>query len=249
MNSLIDLFLDLRARHPSASSALGALTGPRTGPVRELLELLRDEPLSLFRAEASGRGFRLPVTASARALRERVGVLGRKLLRRERVVVDGFCPYPHRRYDMESVRRMVERTAELWSVPSALQGVLSGSYSTATIVGVNYPWFGDARYGTLLGDGCVLATFRVLEFGEGGPRRVRLVRRDDAEFHADLATNGSVPERIRDERTDVVGMGGPDFTRYPGECARLRSLGLDGNLDVSRLPEVYRVLVSRYARV
>lgn len=250
MPSLIDTFFAIRARHTSATSALTdpVLEGKHLGAVKELLEILRDTPLALFQVESRERLFRLPATATTKALRDRIGKVGQKLLRREPRRVDGYNPFPHRQYDMVSVRTLVERTAELWSKPASLQPLLTQNFPTRTILGVQYPWYGDERYLTLQGDGFVMGTFHVVESDAGGPTKVRIIRRDDPQFQADIAASTTICPSIRAERQDMT-KGGPDFNYRPEVCAHIRRLGLDAVLDVGRLPEVYRVLLCPYSDV
>lgn len=248
--SPIELFVAIRDRHTSVTSALAdpALAEKSTPKaVRKLFELIRDTPFDLIRREGLDRLFRREALPDALEFRAKVAVVGRKLLRREPKSMIGWDGTMHRRYDMVSIRRIVERAVEKWTVAPSLQVALARRYPTATITSVHYPWYGDTRYFTLLGDGFVMGTFRVMEADADGPRRVQILRRDDPQFQADIAASTTLPDRIRTERQDMSeARGGTDFCGRPEVCANLRRLGLDQVIDVSRLPEVYAVLLSPF---
>lgn len=212
MSHPTDLLVDLRRRHTSAAEALldPALEGtPRC--VREALVLIRDTGTTLVRAAHLARLFRRPPPATA----------AEALLRKFR---------RHKGGTTEWTARVLSDTAEQWALPPNLQRVVTERYSSVTIAGVHFPWYGNPEYLTILGDGFPALTVRVLATDAGGPCRFQLVRRDDPKLRADVEGMTGICPTVRAERLGEQKH--PDIHYQVGFCEYVRRRGLDGELDL-----------------
>lgn len=235
MNRPTRILRSLRLRHMSATSALtDPVLDEKTTPkcVREALVFLRDTPAREIRADSS------------RAIRNE---FARRNKRAKEPLVTASIVRKFRRYDPPTskplrigdevcsayaVTQLLINVAEQWDTPTNLQGVLLTPYRA--IPGVHFPWYGNPKYLTVLGDGCALLTVRVLATDEGGPSRFKLVRRDDAELQADIQAMDLDP-RIKGERANTRENPGYHKPRFDDLVLKDR---LDGDLDLSQFMAV-----------
>lgn len=216
---------DLRSRHRSAASALldpvlGAEDTPKC--LKEALLLLRDTPNTVVQMDYIRKIKKEPCVLDA---------VARKFRRYEP------AGSPIGSWDLDGVRTLLMNTATKWAMPPNLQPAYEARYTSHTIVGIDWPWFGNPDFLSVTGDGMGLLKFRVLATDEGGPCRFRLLDFSDPELNAFIASP-AVPPFIGQCRAQYPVINGPHYQQRFND--RMAEMGLLGEIDLGQFEAVLR---------
>lgn len=219
------ILLGLRSRHASAASALRDPIIEAEGTpkcLKEALLLLRDTPNAVVQMDY------------IRKIKKEPCVLDEVAQKFRRYEPAGS---PVGSWNLEGVRTLLMNTATKWAMPPNLQPAYETRYTSQTIVGIDWPWFGNPDFLSITGDGMGLLKFRVLATDAGGPCRFRLLDQSDPDLNAFIASP-AVPEHVRRSRAHYPVINGPHYQQRFN--ARMAELGLLGELDLGQFEAVLR---------
>ena len=225
MNRPTLILLDLRTRHTSAASALQDPVLERKDTpkcLKEALLLLRDTPYNEIQQD-----FYREIRGEPRVL----DAVAKKFKRYEP------AGEPIGSWDLNGVHTLLRNTAEKWALAPNLQPANNAAYTSLTIVGIHWPWYGNPDYLSITGDGMGLLKFKVLATDAGGPTQFRLLNQDDPELEAHIKSQVKQCTGLQTRAVPPI-LNGPHYQQRFN--ARMKEMNLLGDLNIEQFESVLR---------
>lgn len=218
------LLRDLCARHTSADSALRdpvfqAKDTPKC--LGEAIRLLRDTPYKEIEQD---------IYHEIRGEPRILDAVARKFKRYEP------AGNPIGSWDLNGVHTLLRNTAEQYALAPNLQPAYTANYTSHTIVGIHWPWYGNADFLSITGDGLGLLKFKVLATDPGGPTHFQMLNRDDPDLNAFAHQHYVSLTRCLSGSNPVIN--GPHYQQRFND--RMAEMNLLGDINIEQFEAVLR---------